>query len=169
MRVTRFLIGSVALAAALLAFAPTRAAAQDIKVFPGAFCQAREFSSIPPESDESYSYGQGGFDAEIPGWDIVCPIVRDAATNTTGFKLTAWTFDFWDSEATSCTAFITRTNTSGTLELDFATRSSGVAFTGFTRLDWGTSLNAGAADAVYYMNCNVPTYHRLNSYRVEEP
>jgi hypothetical protein len=166
MRITRSLIGALALI--LFALPASQAAAQDGKVFPGALCNP--FTSGPPPDSEEQNFdrGNGAINAEAPGLDIVCPIVRDEHLNTTGFKLYAWTYDFWESEETVCTAHITRNDTGGTLDLDFETRSSGVAATGYIKLDWGTSLGTGAAYATYYMNCNVPTYHRLLSYRSEE-
>ena len=102
--------------------------------------------------------------------DITCPILRDNQTNTTGLKFSAWVSDFWsegDMDQVTCSVGIRASNGSG--RLDWETRSTPAGATGMIKLDWGTSLSTGAADAIYFMDCFVPVYAALSSYRTDEP
>ncbi len=57
----------------------------------------------------------------------------------------------------------------GSGQLDWESRSTATGATGMIKLDWGTSLNVSEAYAVYSMDCWVPTYSGISSYRTDEP
>jgi hypothetical protein len=181
MRLARFSSTNVApLAAALgaLLLVPGSSQAGDHKIFPGSFCQQATTDSTSLEYN--YSLYGGVLQTEAPGGteggagaDFSCPILRDNEANTTGFKFYAWVNDFWgengddEIEQVVCSVGIRKSDGSG--QLDWETRASGVEFTGMVKLDWGTSLATSEAFAVYYMDCFVPTYSGVHSYRTDEP
>jgi hypothetical protein len=155
---------------------PGTSGAGDHKIFPGSFCQQ---SNTDTESLQyNYSVYGGVLQTEAPGGSAAganysCPILRDNEANTNGFKFYAWVNDQWGAnedhelEQVVCSVGIRKSDGSG--QLDWETRSSGVEFTGMVKLDWGTSLATGEAFAVYYMDCFVPTYSGVHSYRTDEP
>jgi hypothetical protein len=170
---------SVTMAAALgaLLFVPGSSEAGDQKIFPGSFCQQATTDSTALEYN--YSVYGGVLQTEAPGGtqggagaDFSCPILRDNEATTTGFKFYTWVNDQWpengddDLERVVCSVGIRKSDGSG--QLDWETRASGVEFTGMVKLDWGTSLATSEAYAVYYMDCFVPTYSGVHSYRTDE-
>jgi hypothetical protein len=94
---------------------------------------------------------------------MTCPILRDNHSNTNGFKFSAWV----RGGDVTCSVGIRPSNLGS--RIDWETRSSPAGTTGALKLDWGTSLDTGAADAVYFMDCFVPVYSGIGSYRSEEP
>ncbi len=174
MRRARFgLLGITAVLAVLL-FGARASDAGDQKIFPGSFCQQREYGT----NALNFSLGGGQLAMEAPndgnaGGDVSCPILRDNEANTNGFKFFAWVYDFWgengdhDLEKVICSVGIRKSDGSG--QLDWETRSTGVEQTGMVKLDWGSSLATGEAFAVYFMDCFVPTYSHISSYRIDEP
>jgi len=164
---------SAAAIAAMLAV--PAASAGDIKIFPGSFCQQSFTDSTALVYD--YSLTGGLLSMEAPGGtssafsaDISCPILRENQTNTTGLKFSAWVNDFWgdgEGDQVTCSVGIRASNGSG--RLDWETRSTAPGATGMIKLDWGTSLSTGGVDAIYYMDCTIPTYSGLSSYRTDEP
>ena len=137
--------------------------AGDVKIFSGSACKP---VNAPPSGETGYGYNLGLFESELPGWDVTCPIDRDVNASTTGFKLSL----YGDPGAgpLACTAFIRRITVATDTFVDFATRSSPAGAEGVVKLDWGTSLNVGAADAVYYLECHVDVYGLISGYRVDE-
>jgi hypothetical protein len=173
-------IAAAILGAALggLALVPATSDAGDNKVFPGSFCQ-QSFTDTP-NFQYNYSLSGGVLQTEVAGGadsgagaNFSCPILRDNETNTNGFNFYTWVNDAWPSngdhelEQVVCSVGIRKSD--GTGQLDWETRSSGVETTGMVKLDWGTSLATGAAFAVYYMDCFVPVYSGVHSYRIDEP
>lgn len=177
MQIQHKVAATAVLAAALLA--GQDAMAGDIKVFAASFCQPK--GTAPFGIEYNYSYSEGALWMEAPviteegvespsGVDMTCPIVRDNQTNTNGFKFSAWVHDFWaegNDDIVSCSAGI-RPSNFGT-RLDWETRSTPPGTAGPVKLDWGTSLSTGAADAIYFMDCFIPVYAGLGSYRTDEP
>lgn len=168
----------VAAALGALLIVPGTSKAGDNKIFPGSFCQQSNTDSVSLEYN--YSLSGGMLQTEAPGGtqggaggDFSCPILRDNEANTTGFKFYAWVNDMWgengDDEIEQVVCSVTIRKSDGSGQLDWETRSSGVQFTGMLKLDWGTSLSTGAAFAVYNMDCFVPTYSGVHSYRTDEP
>jgi len=166
------LLGAAAFA--LSVALPGASLAGDHKIFPGSFCQQSLFGA----NHLNYSLHQGTLTMEAPNdgsaaGDFSCPILRDNHSNTTGFKFYAWVYDFWnengedDLERVVCSVSINKSDGSG--QLDWETRATGVDQTGMVKLDWGSSLATGEAFAVYAMDCFVPTYSRISSYRTDEP
>jgi hypothetical protein len=164
-------------ALAALMVIPGTSDAGDHKIFPGSFCQPANTDTVG--LIYNYSLYGGALQSEAPsgnenasGSTFACPIMRDNEANTNGFKFYAWVNDFWGanggdpSEQVTCSVGIRKSDGSG--QLDWETRSSGVEFTGMVKLDWGTSLATGEAFAVYYMECFVPTYSGVHSYRIDE-
>jgi hypothetical protein len=160
-----------------LTIIPGTSDAGDHKIFPGSFCQQANTDTTGLQYN--YSLYGGALQSEVPGGTdgasgstFACPILRDNEANTNGFKAYAWVNDFWGanegdpSEQVVCSVGIRKSDGSG--QLDWETRSSGVEFTGMVKLDWGTSLATGEAFAVYYMECFVPTYSGVHSYRIDE-
>jgi hypothetical protein len=157
---------------------PGTSDAGDNKIFPGSFCQ--QSNTDTQSMTYNYSLYGGVLQTEAPsgsgsqsGGSYSCPILRDNELNSDGFKFYAWVNDQWganedhDLEQVVCSVGIRKSDGSG--QLDWETRSSGVEFTGMVKLDWGTSLSTGASYAVYYMDCFVPTYSGVHSYRTDEP
>lgn len=167
-------VTTAAALAALLA-APAVSNAGDIKIFPGSFCQQSFTDSAQLTYD--YSLTGGILSMEAPSGtssafsaDISCPILRENQSNTTGFKFSAWVNDFWtegQGDKVTCSVGIRTSNNSS--RLDWETRSTAAGASGMIKLDWGTSLATGGVDAVYYMDCTIPTYSGLASYRTDEP
>jgi hypothetical protein len=167
-----------ALALAGVLAVPGTSDAGDHKIFSGSFCQ-------PMNTDTqffSYNYTLfgGAVQTEVPGgensgsgYDFACPVMRDNEANTNGTKFYAWVNDFWgengddDIERVVCSVGIRKSDGSG--QLDWETRATGVEQTGMVKLDWGTSLSTGEAFAVYYLECFVPVYSGIHSYRTDEP
>jgi hypothetical protein len=158
--------------------APAASRAGDHKIFPGSFCHQSNTDSVSLEYN--YSIYNGQLFSEAPGGtgdnagsNFSCPILRDNEANTTGFKFYTWVSDFWGSDQepeldqVTCSVLIRRS--SGSEQLDWESRSTAVGATGMIKLDWGTSLNVGEAFAVYSMDCWVPTYSGITSYRTDEP
>jgi hypothetical protein len=169
---TQMALGAAAALAMMVV--PCTSDAGDHKIFPGSFCQ----QSLYGANHLNYSLNGGTLSMEAPnngaaGGEVSCPILRDNEANTNGFKFTAWVYDFWNEngddelERVVCSVGIRKSDGSG--QLDWETRATGVDQTGFVKLDWGTSLATGEAFAVYYMDCFVPTYSRISSYRTDEP
>jgi hypothetical protein len=168
---------ALALALASLTAVPATSDAGDHKIFPGSFCRQSNTDTVGLEYN--YSVYGGALQMEAPsgtepaaGADVSCPIVRDNEANTTGFKFYTWVNDFWgegdpETDVVSCSVGIRKSDGSG--QLDWETRSTPTNFTGMMKLDWGTSLATGEAFAVYYMDCFVPTYSGVSSYRIDEP
>jgi hypothetical protein len=157
---------------------PGTSDAADHKIFPGSSCQQSNTDTVALEYN--YSVFGGVLQAEAPGGteggagaNFSCPIVRDNEANTTGFKFYAWVNDMWgengddEIERVVCSVGIRKSDGSG--QLDWETRASGIEFTGMVKLDWGTSLATSEPFAVYYMDCFVPTYSGVHSYRTDEP
>ena len=160
-------LGVAVLIALLGLAAPLAAVAGDVKVHGGSSCAP--WQSLMPGEQINYSLGEGAFNAEFPGADIACPIVRDNHSTTTGMRVVAWVNDFGgegEDDRVTCSVGI-RKNTSYD-RLDFETRATPVGATGKLKLDWGSSLGTSAAEAVYFMECRIPTYSALLSYRVDE-
>ena len=175
MRAAQFRLTAIAVALGAVALVPGVSRAGDHKIFPGSFCQQ---SNTDTESMiYNYSVYGGALQMEAPsgagghfGGDVSCPILRDNEANTTGFKFYTWVNDFWtsgDEDIVSCSVGIRPSD--GSPRLDWETRSTAPGAEGMIKLDWGTSLATGAAFAVYYMDCFVPTYSGISSYRTDEP
>lgn len=135
--------------------------AGDVKIFPGASCKPT-FGS----SESGFSYLVGLFNSELPGWDVTCPIVRDVNASTLGFKLAVYASP--GSDPLACTAYIRKINVTADSYLDFETRKTPTGGDTVLKLDWGTSLSTGGADAVYFLQCKVPVYGLISGYRVDE-
>jgi hypothetical protein len=181
MTMTRRKLGSAtALAFALgaLTVVPATSDAGDHKIFPGSLCRQATTDNVAVAYN--YSVSGGALQMEAPGGtasasalDFSCPILRDNEANTSGFKFYTWVNDFWnenedpDLDKVVCSVGIRKSDGSG--QLDWETRSTPTGFTGMMKLDWGTSLATGEAFAVYYMDCFVPTYSGISSYRTDEP
>jgi hypothetical protein len=178
MRRPKFRTAFLGAALGALVVIPGTSDAGDHKIFPGSFCQQANTDTVGLQYN--YSLYGGALQSEAPngtespaGSTFACPILRDNEANTSGFKMYAWVNDFWGSngdpeiEQVVCSVGIRKSDGSG--QLDWETRSSGVEFTGMVKLDWGTSLATGEAFAVYYMECFVPAYSGVHSYRIDEP
>jgi hypothetical protein len=178
MRLSKLTSAVAALAAGALLAVPGTSDAGDHKIHPGSFCQQMNTNS--EQFVGNYSLFGGAVQTEVPGgsgnantYDFACPILRDNEANTNGFKFYAWVNDQWgengadELEQVTCSVGIRKSDGSG--QLDWETRSTGVEQTGMVKLDWGTSLATGEAFAVYYMECVVPVYSGIHSYRTDEP
>ena len=158
-------LAAAALGAGLIA--PGASQAGDHKIFPGSFCHQSNTDSVALEYN--YSISNGILISEAPGGtgnnagsSFSCPILRDNESNTNGFK-----FYTWVSDKVTCAVLIRKSDGSG--QLDWESRSTATGATGMIKLDWGTSLNVSEAFAVYSMDCWVPTYSGISSYRTDEP
>jgi hypothetical protein len=169
-------LAAAALAAWLIA--PGASRAGDHKIFPGSFCHQSTTDSVALEYN--YSISNGILISEAPGGTesnagstFSCPILRDNESNTNGFKFYTWVSDFWggdqdpELDQVTCSVLVRKSDGSG--QLDWESRSTAVGATGMIKLDWGTSLNISEAFAVYSMDCWVPTYSGISSYRTDEP
>jgi hypothetical protein len=169
-------LATAALAAWLIA--PGASRAGDHKILPGSFCHQSNTDTVWLEYN--YSISNGILISEAPGGTQMdagsyfsCPILRDNHTNTDGFKFYTWVSDFWgegqpeETDKVTCSVLIRKSDGSG--QLDWESRSTATGATGTIKLDWGTSLNVSEAFAVYSMDCWVPTYSGISSYRTDEP
>ncbi len=137
------------------------ARAGDVKVYSGSNCKP-----LNATSESGFSYQLGLFNSELPGWDITCPIDRDATSTSTGFKLSVFVAP--GSGPASCTAFIRSITNATDSFLDFETRTTPSGGDTVVKLDWGSSLSTGKADAVYFLECHLDVYGLLSGYRVDE-
>lgn len=169
-------LAAAALGAWLIA--PTASRAGDNKIFPGSFCHQSNTDTVGLEYN--YSISNGILISEAPGGTsgdagstFSCPILRDNEANTNGFKFYTWVSDFWggdqpaEIDKVTCSVLVRKSDGSG--QLDWESRSTATGATGMIKLDWGTSLNVSEAFAVYSMDCWVPTYSGISSYRTDEP
>ena len=169
-------LAAAALGAWLLA--PGVSHAGDHKIFPGSFCHQSNTDTVGLEYNYSIYNGiliseAPGGNSNDPGSSFSCPILRDNEANTTGFKFYTWVSDFWggdqppEIDKVTCSVLIRKSDGSG--QLDWESRSTATGATGVIKLDWGTSLNVSEAFAVYSMDCFVPAYSGISSYRTDEP
>jgi hypothetical protein len=148
------------LASAALAWAGA-AWAGDVKVYSGSNCKP-----LNATSETGYSYQLGLFNSELPGWDITCPIDRDATSTSSGFGLSAFVAP--GSGPASCTAFIRKITDATDAFLDFETRATPSGGDTVVKLDWGNSLSTSQPDAVYFLECHLDVYGLMSGYRVDE-
>lgn len=136
------------------------AEAGDNKAYPGSACVAWGTST----DIQAELYSEVVNNSTTDDNSVICPIVRDNTTNSTGTG-TAWVYVYRDASATSslsCNLYSANASTGGLAFSDFNSTTG----TGNIRLDLQLSNSATAGP--YTLRCILPPLSKIYSYLVPE-